>query len=119
MTVLVEVAVEVAVFSTITNPVFVVVAGVVEAFPPKSEVIETVADASEETTFGTILTIPMLKKTKSKIIAPIIRILKKVLVGEVLFVSIMITLYNIATVCQLTPKPLLMYNFRTYDNKNI
>lgn len=94
--------------STMTKSLPVVVAGVVEALPLNREVIETVAEAKDETTFGTILTIPMLKKTKIRIIAPIITTLKKFLFGEgvvfCVFGSIVFTLYNIATVCQLTHK---------------
>ena len=51
------------------------------AFPlPKSEPIETVAEASEERAFGTIFTIPILKKTSINKIAPMTIILRSVFI---------------------------------------
>lgn len=54
---------------------------VVVALSLNREVIETVAVARDETTLGTILTIPILKITKRAIIAAIATILTKVRIG--------------------------------------
>ena len=61
------------------------VATVEVASPPKSELIDTLAEASDESVFGTILTIPILKNIKIRRIAPIMSIRSNVFMTHLLY----------------------------------